>query len=104
MVYWVIDRFVIVKSYIPSLETLPEGYGFMNEVGSHTSRTIMRKELEALLNSTPVNTTFNDLKKLVIEDNILQKKDIWFFKTTLFTRSRSTHFSIIAMGMGSKQC
>ena len=65
-----------VKQFSSKSEELPKEYGFLNEVGSHSSRTIMFKELGLLLDSTSLNATFNDLKKRVIEDNILRKKSI----------------------------
>ena len=67
---------MIVKQFSLTIEKISEVYGFLNGVGAHSSRTIMFKELEILLNSTPLNTTFEDMKKRVIEDNTLQKESI----------------------------
>ena len=65
-----------VKQFSSKSEELPKEYGFLNEVGAHSSRTMMLKELGILLDSTSVNATFNDLKKRVVEDNILRKASI----------------------------
>jgi hypothetical protein len=65
-----------VKQFSSKIEIFPKEYGFLNDVGAHSSRTIMFKELGMLLDSTSMNAPFNDLKKRVIEDNILQKKSI----------------------------
>ncbi|MFC1791976.1 hypothetical protein ACFL3Q_00130 [Planctomycetota bacterium] len=56
---------------------LPENLGFCNGPFTvHTSRTMMFKELEELLDNTQLGTTRDDYLKSIIESNILAKPTI----------------------------
>lgn len=56
---------------------LPENLGFCNSPFTvHTSRTMMFKELEELLDYTQLSTTRDDYLKLIIESNVLAKPTI----------------------------
>lgn len=48
----------------------------MNSVSAHAGRTIMVNELSLLLSVTPQNSSFDELRKRVYDDNILQKSSV----------------------------
>ena len=51
--------------------------GFVNSpVGSHTSRTIMLRELRTLLATCANDATLEDYRKAVVDDNALQKRTV----------------------------
>lgn len=55
--------------------TLPDELGFrIGDRGTHTSRTMMLKELTALLAATDKGTESEDYWSAIIEDNVLGKK------------------------------
>jgi hypothetical protein len=57
-------------------EKYPEDVGFVNNIGAHTARTIMVKELTLLFNATDKDSPFEDIRNKVINENILHKKSI----------------------------
>jgi hypothetical protein len=57
-------------------ERYPEDLGFINDIGAHTARTIMVKELTLLFNATDKDSPFKDIRYKVINENILHKKSI----------------------------
>ncbi|HNJ80818.1 MAG TPA: hypothetical protein PLK36_06485 [Methanoregulaceae archaeon] len=57
-------------------EKYPEDVGFVNDIGAHTARTIMVKELTLLFNATYKDSPFKDIRYKVINENILHKKSI----------------------------
>lgn len=58
-------------------------HGFVNgAIGAHGSRTIMLKELRALLASCPADTDYEGFRTAVVDDNVL-------LKSTLSTRKES---------------
>lgn len=59
-----------------SYEKYPEEVGFVNDIGAHTSRTIMFKELLLLLNATDQSTPLEEIQRKVYAENILHKKSI----------------------------
>lgn len=57
-------------------EKYPEESGFINNIGAHTARTIMFKELALLFNATTKNTPIDEIRNKVYKENILHKKSI----------------------------
>ncbi len=58
-------------------------FGFSKtKVGGHTSRSMMLVEMSSLVRAMPVNITKEDIKKAVIEENILNKPTLVSRKKT----------------------
>ncbi len=54
----------------------PEELGFINNIGAHTARTIMFKELAMLFNATTKISPNEEIRNKVYYENILHKKSI----------------------------
>ncbi|MCX6698531.1 MAG: hypothetical protein NTV68_01175, partial [Methanomicrobiales archaeon] len=57
-------------------ENYPVKSGFLNDIGAHTGRTIMFKELALLFNATTKINTIDEIRNMVYDENILHKKSI----------------------------
>lgn len=57
-------------------EKYPENAGFINDVGAHTARTIMFKELAMLIHATNNFSSFEEIRRRVYTENILHKKSV----------------------------
>jgi hypothetical protein len=57
-------------------ENYPEDSGFINNIGAHTARTIMFRELAMLFNATTKNSPIEEIRNKVYNENILHKKSI----------------------------
>ena len=57
-------------------EKYPEESGFINNIGAHTARTIMFKELAMLFNATTKISPNEEIRNKVYNENILHKKSI----------------------------
>lgn len=57
-------------------EKYPKESGFINDIGAHTARTIMFKELAMLFNATTKNSSIEEIREKVYNENILHKKSI----------------------------
>jgi len=62
--------------YRISVQSYLKDAGFLNGVGVHTARTIMFKEISTILGTTDVDTSFDEIKGKVIDENLLQKASI----------------------------
>jgi hypothetical protein len=57
--------------------------GFHNEpIGTHTSRTMMLREVSVLFAATNATTSYDDIRRLIVDDNIT-------LKSTLSTRKET---------------
>lgn len=65
-----------MQYHFSAQQQYPENAGFLNGVGVHTARTIMFKEISTLLGATDADTSFDEIKSKVIEENLLQKASI----------------------------
>ena len=64
-----------MASNSPVARAFPERLGFRSgERGTHTSRTMMLTELQALLAALPADATRDDYEQAITEDNVLGKK------------------------------
>lgn len=54
----------------------PEDIGFLNDVGAHSARTLMFKDIFTLLESTDAETSFDEFRAMVVDDNILLKASV----------------------------
>lgn len=68
----------------------PEKSGFINDIGAHTGRTIMFKELALLFNATTKINTIDEIRNMVYDENNLHKKSISGRKET-FARLKKTY-------------
>ncbi|KAF5028672.1 hypothetical protein DSECCO2_656630 [anaerobic digester metagenome] len=50
--------------------------GFFTDVGAHTARTLMFKDIFALLEVTNAETSFNEFRAIVVDDNRLHKASV----------------------------
>lgn len=65
-----------VSRRISGAFSFPEDLGFMDSASAHTGRTIMFKELSLLFRITPHNSSIDDIRRQIYDDNILQKNSV----------------------------
>ena len=65
-----------VNRKISGAHSYPEDLGFMDSVSAHTGRTIMFNELSLLFRVTPHNSSLDDIRGQVYDDNTLQKSSV----------------------------
>ena len=75
----------------PDVPRHAAGYGFrIDPIGTHLSRTIMLKELRALLAACPATASTKDYRAVVVDDNLLAKPTASARRTT-FDRLRELY-------------
>jgi len=57
----------------PKAGTDSDDYGFTSTASAHTGRTMMFNELSRILDSTSRDCPAEEIKRLIVEENILQK-------------------------------